>query len=262
MQAKEELNSHLERVKYFHDLDAPQYTKMRYQNSLCEGIAYVTRRKLVLDFLNQTSATVLDIGCGPGILTENLLEKGLKVYSTDLSIEMIKQAKNKALQNPSAEKAYFAVNDASNLPFSNKELDIVLCIGVMCYVKDYLPVLSEIHRVLKPGGEAIVQVNKIRFPGLYEKLVPFYHLMKSKLTGKKYDQINFDFNYFDYREFVRDAELMGFQVDEFQYFDFRIPFIDVLLPKFSVAVGKFMFKNRHKKLMRYFAFGLLIKMRK
>lgn len=256
-------NSHLQKVQQFHDHDAQQYTRMRYHTDSCEGLAYTTRRRLVLDMLNRAlsgrqTPSVLDIGCGPGILTPHLLDKGVNLLSTDLSIEMLRQAEQRALQTGRAGDAAFAVTDASSLPVATNRIDIALCIGVLYYVKDYRPVLSEIHRVLKPGGQAIVQINKMRWPNLYKNLVPLYHGLKSTVTGKKYDQIDFDFNYFDYRTFITDAQRQGFEITQIQHFDYRIPFIDLLLPRLSVKLGKQMYANRHKRPMKYLSFGLLI----
>ena len=251
---------HLEKVKHFHDQDAQHYTEMRYHSNSCEGIAYITRRELVLSLVKSNAMRVLDIGCGPGILTADLLKMGKEVYSTDLSSEMIKQAKQKANNDFIEKKAYFSVSDASHLPLAADQMDIALCIGVICYIRDYKSVLSEIRRVLKSNGEAIVQINNTTWPGLYEKLVPMYHWIKSKVTGKKYDGIDFDFNYFDFRTFCKDVKKTGFRIEDLKYFDFRFPFIDVLFPKFSVKIGKAMYKNRHLSFMKYFAFGVLLKM--
>lgn len=258
-------NSHLQRVKHFHDQDAHHYTRMRYHSGSCEGLAYVTRRELVLGLLNTAlagnpSPHILDIGCGPGILTEKLLETGGLVFSTDLSEEMIRHAKQKALQNAKAANAFFLVNDASNLPLATDRMDIALCIGVLYYVKDHRAVLSEIRRVLKPGGQAIVQINKTKWPNLYKKLVPVYRWVKANMTGKKYDGLDFEFNYFDYPTFIREVERQGFKIAELAHFDFRLPFLDVFVPKFSVRLGRLMYRHRNKPFIRHFAFGLLIRL--
>jgi ubiquinone/menaquinone biosynthesis C-methylase UbiE len=251
--------SHLRKVKDFHDQDAEQYRRLRYHIDSCEGLAYVTRRELVLGSLNHKPAKILDIGCGPGILTEDLVNRKLKVYSADLSFEMLKQAKQRISQNALASNASFAVSDISSMPFSANEMDVVLCIGVMCYVRDYNSVLSEIHRVLRQDGETIIQINKIRWPGLYRKLVPLYRGLKSRLTGKRYEGLDFEFNYFDYRVFLREVEAKGFKISDLQCYDFRIPFIDILLPEVSVKTGKFMFEHRHWGPFKHLAHGVLIR---
>jgi ubiquinone/menaquinone biosynthesis C-methylase UbiE len=251
--------SHLHKVKHFHDLDASQYKKFRYHSNSCEGLAYITRKKLVLASVNINSGKVLDIGCGPGVFTEELLKKKLQVFSTDLSIEMIKEAKRQLNQSPVSKKAYFNASDASNLCFLDNKIDCVLCIGVLCYVKNYHAVLSEIYRVLKPEGITILQINKITWPAIYKKFVPLYRYIKKKITSKSYAKLNFEFNFFSYHNFINDLEENGLQIVEVNYYDFRIPFIDILLPALSLKLGKIMFKKRQSKLFRFLAQGVLVK---
>lgn len=257
-----EVNDHLDKVKKFHDWDAEQYRTLRYHDESCEGLSYVTRKDLVLKSINNRHRKVLDIGCGPGILTRELLNKDRKVFSADLSTEMVFQAKEGVAANPLSENAYFAVCDVSDICFSDKVIDLALCIGVVCYIPDYHSLISEIHRVLKTDGETIIQINKIRWPTLYKKFVPLYHYIKSKLSSKSYAELNFSFNYFTYQSFIETFKTKGFSITNLFYFDFRIPFIDIILPRISLKLGKIMFKYRHSMFLRCFAHGLLIKARK
>jgi ubiquinone/menaquinone biosynthesis C-methylase UbiE len=250
---------HLEKVKHFHDLDASQYQRLRYRSDSCEGLAYVTRKALVLSSLNLVSGRVLDIGCGPGIFTKDLLERNLRVYSADLSMEMIKQAKAQATSSAQASNAFFVSSNVSEICFSNRKIDIVLCIGVVSYVKDYMPLLSEINRVLRLGGMAIIQIDNIRWPIIYRKFVPFYRFVKSKITKKRYNALDFKFNFFSSRDFLRDLEAKDFKIIDLLYYDFRIPFIDILLPKLSVKLGSIMFQSRFRRFLRHIAHGILIK---
>jgi len=251
-------NTHLQKVKKFHDWDADHYKRLRYHLKSCEGLAYVTRRELVLGSINFNSGNALDIGCGPGIFTQDLLDKNKRVFSVDLSIEMIKHAKQSVDAYQLGTNANFVVSDVSNICFSDREMDIILCIGVMCYLKDYHPLLCEMHRVLKPGGKIIVQIDKIKFPAVYKKFVPLYQYVKSRITSKKYDKLNFEFNYFAYQHFIKHLETVGFRITDIHCYDFRIPFIDILFNKLSLKLGKIMFKNRRSKFLRCFAHGLLI----
>jgi ubiquinone/menaquinone biosynthesis C-methylase UbiE len=252
-------NAHLQKVKKFHDWDAEHYKTLRYHPESCEGLAYITRRELVSASINLNSGNALDIGCGPGIFTQDLLNKNLRVYSADLSIEMIKHAIQAVNTYHLATRAHFVVSDVSNICFSNSKMDIILCIGVICYITDYNSLLSEMYRVLKPAGKIIVQIDKIRWPSVYKMFVPLYQYLKSKITLKNYDKLNFKFNYFAYNNFIKHLEKVGFQVTDIDYYDYRIPFIDILFNKFSLKLGKLMFKNRRSKLLGYFAHGLLIK---
>ncbi len=256
------VDDHLQRVKDFHDADASRYRADRYHRETCEGLAYVTRRQIVLDMADAKPGRVLDVGCGPGILTRDLLRKGHQVYSADLSIEMIREARHAARAAEGPGSPHFVVSDASRICVCGDRMDMVLSIGLMCYVKDHRGVLAEIRRVLRPGGVAVIQVNNIRWPKLYRALVPLYRRLKTFIGAKRYNGLDFDFNFSSRKKFLDDIVESGFQVLHIEHYDFRVPFVDVLLPRLSVTMGKLMFGGRHRRFCRCFSHGLLIKVRK
>jgi len=251
--------SNLERVKEFHDQDASSYRQDRYHAETCEGLAYLTRKELVTGLVDLEQGRVLDLGCGPGILTRDLVARGLEVYSTDISLGMIREARATLDGMAESGRASFAIADAAHICYANGSMNQVLCIGVVIYLEDYVRLLDEIRRVLHDDGKLVIQIDYVIFPQIYRALVPLYQALKSKLTGKSYDELNFNFNYFNYRQFFRALEVKGFCIEGLEYYDFRIPFIDVLLPKLSVRLGRFMFKHRDKRIFRPFSYGLLIK---
>ena len=107
-------------------------------------------------------------------------------------------------------------------------MDMVFSIGLMCYITNHKEVLSEIYRVLKPGGSAIIQINNIRWPLVYRMFVPLYHRLKSLISGKNYDEINFRFNFSSRKKFLKNISRSKFKVLLLEYYDFRIPFLDIL----------------------------------
>ena len=255
-------SDHLQKVKDFHDADASQYRQQRYHSDTCEGLAYITRKEIVLTMADGEPGNVLDIGCGPGILTPDLLRRGHEVYSADLSAEMIEQAKKQAATVPMSHNAHFVVSDASGICFAGDRMDMVLSIGLMCYVKDHAAVLSEICRVLKPGGFTILQINNIRWPAIYRMFVPLYHYLKVIITAKSYKGLDFRFNFSSRQRFLKDLTDSRFTILEVEHYDFRIPFLDVLFPNLSVKLGKLMFRNRHLRPCQWLAHGLVVKARK
>ncbi len=236
--------THLNKVKGFHDWDAEQYRNLRYHSDSCEGLAYVTRKELVLSLIDIDAGKVLDIGCGPGILSSELLNRNFQVFSSDLSIEMLKQARHNIIENPLASNAHFSVGSVNDISFADNQFDLIFCIGVVCYIQDYNELLSELYRVLKPGGKLIIQIDKILWPRLYQKAVPVYQYLKSKITSKNYDKLDFTFTYFTYKKFIQNLDSKGFSLLDMQCFDFRIPFLDIILPKLSLRLGKIMFQSR------------------
>lgn len=89
---------------------------------------------------------VLDIGCGNGVFSRWLTEKGCHVCGLDFSRRALRQAK--PYQNGTIQ------GDIVNLPFQDAIFDCVVFIEVLEHVPPSLEqhVLSEIRRVLKPGG--------------------------------------------------------------------------------------------------------------
>ena len=121
---------------------------MKWNSSLYnEKHDFVTEYgKGLLEFIpNNAKQTILDLGCGTGTLTKQLVTLGSKVVGVDSSPSMINKAKEQF------ENIEFMVCDALNLPFE-KEWDIVFSNAVFHWITDHNALLNNIHKVLKPGG--------------------------------------------------------------------------------------------------------------
>ncbi len=256
------IDDHLHKVRKFHDRDAEKYLAERYHSRTCEGLAYLTRKEIILGMADVKPSRILDVGCGPGILTHSLIDMGHTVFSADLSGEMIEKARQAASHASPGTLSHFIVSDASQIPIAGSCMDMVFSIGLLCYIKNHDQVLNEIYRVLKPGGSAIIQINNIRWPMLYRLFIPLYHRLKSMIFSKNYDGINFAFNFSSRKKFLKDLSRSRFKVLCLENYDFRIPFFDILLPRISVRMGKTMFRRRHNPFFKCFSHGLLIKVQK
>ena len=96
---------------------------------------------------------VLDFGCGPGTITVGLaraVEPG-EVHGIDMEESQIAMARAAAEAGGHA-NAKFHVGDATALPFDDNSFDVAHCHAVLMHVPDTAGVLSEVKRVLKPGG--------------------------------------------------------------------------------------------------------------
>jgi arsenite methyltransferase len=98
----------------------------------------------------------LDIGCGPGYLTRELAvavgSKG-KVIGVDVSEPMLALARQRC---EGLNQVRFETADALNLPVQDGSVDLACILQVYCYVRELGQALAELHRVLRPGGRAVI----------------------------------------------------------------------------------------------------------
>jgi len=92
----------------------------------------------------------LDVGCGPGTFTELLLDLTAPsaISAVDPSDQTIAFAKGK----PSASRIDYRQGDAMSLPFGDAEFDAAVMALVIQYVPDRAKAMTEISRVVRPGG--------------------------------------------------------------------------------------------------------------
>ena len=102
--------------------------------------------------------TVLEIGCGRGIGTELILERlgAAKVIATDYDEDMLRRAR-KRLGHYDAERLEVKAADATALKYEDQAFDAVFNFAAIHHIPVWQTAISEIHRVLRPGGRFYFQ---------------------------------------------------------------------------------------------------------
>lgn len=102
---------------------------------------------------------LLEIGVGAGTDFVQWVEHGARATGVDLTEAGIALAKERlALLGLSAE---LRQADAEALPFDDASFDIVYSYGVLHHTPDTTKAISEVHRVLRPGGTALVMIYRV-----------------------------------------------------------------------------------------------------
>lgn len=96
------------------------------------------------------SLRALDFGCGSGNLTRHLIELGAHTTSADLSEDFLKDIQRKFSASGLSETLQLNGRDLSNVP--DAQFDLVATYSVLHHVPDYLAIVRELCRVVKPGG--------------------------------------------------------------------------------------------------------------
>ena len=143
-----------------------------------------------VDLLNlPPGSRVLDLGCGAGRASVELLRRGFALEGVDISEDMIDLARQNAEQSGFGGEFHFQVGDAEHLPFEDNSFDLIVSIGMLGVgpVSWGRAVMEELHRIVKPGGHvALTYPNMLSIGHTFSKLdvpVSVRHLAR-KLLGR------------------------------------------------------------------------------
>jgi demethylmenaquinone methyltransferase/2-methoxy-6-polyprenyl-1,4-benzoquinol methylase len=114
------------------------------------GSARIWRKKVAKLVNSQPGQTILDLAAGTGSSSIVFLREGVKVVAADFSNGMLEEGRKR---HPELE---FVFADASSLPFADQEFDTVTISFGIRNVEKTEVALSEMLRVLKPGGKLVV----------------------------------------------------------------------------------------------------------
>ncbi len=142
---------------FFDDLDDYRFDKLHYLPRL-------------VDFSSFKGQRLLEAGCGIGTDLVRFAQGGARVTGVDLAQTAIDLArKNFELHGVSAEDLRVANGEA--LPFEDGRFDAVYAHGVIQYTANPAQLIRECHRVLKPGGTAILMVyNRVSWLNAMSKV--------------------------------------------------------------------------------------------
>ena len=100
---------------------------------------------------------LLDVACGAGGPTLRVAEMtGCTVHGIELHADGVRTAQQTAAQRGLGERARFHQIDGSDtLPFDDESFSAVMCIDAINHLPDRSRVLTEWHRILKPGGRLV-----------------------------------------------------------------------------------------------------------
>jgi ubiquinone/menaquinone biosynthesis C-methylase UbiE len=169
---------------------APEWKRVYVEDS-SEGAIYRERSWAVLQWLDELGVPpahrVLEIGCGAGIMSVALAQRGYFVHATDSVVEMLTSTRQCAAGAGMSSSVFTSFADAHLLPFVDRAFSVVLAIGVLPYLHSPNKALGEIARVLEPGGILLVTAgNRFRLthildPWICPALQPAKHAVRAIL---------------------------------------------------------------------------------
>jgi len=113
-------------------------------------------------------ARMLELGCGAGTYVRYLRGLGHEVVGVDYAESTLQRAR----QTDTAGAACYVAADGHQLPLSSRSMDAVLCIGVLQAVSQPEAIVSELSRVVRPGGVVVIEaLNALELPALVDQAV-------------------------------------------------------------------------------------------
>lgn len=119
------------------------------------------RARYVAERCSLTGASVLDVGCGGGLLAESLARAGAKVTAIDLAPSMVETARLHALD--SGLSIDYRVEAAEQLLKSTARFDVVTCMEMLEHVPEPGITLEVLGKLVRPGGHVFISTINRNF---------------------------------------------------------------------------------------------------
>lgn len=145
------------------------------------------REKYALEFIaEEPKGTAVDLGCGIGHALVQMKRMGFqRVIGVDISPNMLADARKLLQATDMADTIELHSCDVRDLKMIEScSVDACMALGVIEYLPEDAPLLTEVNRILKPNGTAVIQTRNFyclntRTFGLVQWAIPYYRPMIS-----------------------------------------------------------------------------------
>ena len=154
---------------------------------ISERIFHKLRLKQILTATSFDNKKVLESGCGSGVVVIPLASRGIEIYGIDKSEYAIKKCREYC--DAKGLKVKLKVADAKQIPFKDREFDIVILADVLEHVTSPEIAVKEAERVCKNKGTIIVTL-----PSMIHKSMLLKKILSSRddLDSKPEHPIEFE----------------------------------------------------------------------
>jgi len=130
-----------------------------------ETWSFIIRARRVAELLQRSGTTlggVVDVGCGTAPVARSVVAMGAQYIGLDFSPEMVAEARENVADLVQKGEADLRVGDVTAIDLPDASADAVLAMGVLEYLTRPAvdQATSEMRRILRPGGVAILTIPK------------------------------------------------------------------------------------------------------
>ncbi len=131
----------------------------RFDHALVDGLAYRAPQLIAAALARTNGARIfkygLDLGCGTGLMAQEIRRSVVDLTGIDLSARMVDAAQAKNLYD--GLQVSDIIDAMRALP--DQQCDLITAADVFCYLGDLEPVISQAARLLPPGGNLAFSVE-------------------------------------------------------------------------------------------------------
>jgi ubiquinone/menaquinone biosynthesis C-methylase UbiE len=223
-----EIDKHDEyQMKYFNN-EYKGYEKYQLENW---RISYLKRIFRTLNIGSHPGDLYLDVGIGgSGYTVIEAARRGCRSVGIDLSFGGVKKARDFAFSEltEASRQCTFVVAKAENLPFKDNTFTKMSSIAVLEHVPDDKKAMSEIARVIKPGGRVFLTI-----PNSYCRIPPIFWL-PYYIWDKKIGHLR----HYKAEDLLSEFSRMGFRTNIVLYSGHLVKLSQTLLSKVFPSLGK------------------------
>jgi 2-polyprenyl-6-hydroxyphenyl methylase/3-demethylubiquinone-9 3-methyltransferase len=153
------------------------------------------RISFIQKFINPQGKRMVDVGCGGGILTEGLANKGANITGIDLSQELLDVADLHSLESGSTAK-YQKISAEALADAEEASFDHVVCMEMLEHVPDPSSVIVACAKMLKLGGYVFFSTLNRKPKAYLMAIIAAEYVLKMLPIGTH-----------DYKSFIKPSEL-------------------------------------------------------
>lgn len=149
------------------------YWEELYRQNDVNAVIYQQRRAIALRYVDELSmpkeSRILEIGCGAGLTTVELAQRGYFIEALDSVPAMVNLTRRHAVSAGVDDLVNVSVGDVHRLPFQDRSFDLIIALGVIPWLSNVKQAFWEMARVLSTGSYVILTAdNRYRLTNLLD----------------------------------------------------------------------------------------------
>lgn len=250
-------NDHINFVRTYFSVNAQKWKDLYHKADSANYIVLRNRKNIAVSFLLKylkRGSKILDVGCGAGVVSIDIVQRGFFVYGIDISSKMIALCNQTFSQARIDTRRYiFSVDDFTNIDIPDNSFDAIIALGFLEYQKDEHSILKKFQKIIKPGGILIcsgpMKIKLSNYFGFGSLLILVYKVIGSKFSKKILPPTPFDINKYSLGRFKKLMTCTGFNLIDYKrhgYSDFVVlnkvigPKGNILMHYFFTKISKFL----------------------